>query len=127
MDAWLPPVAESVRRARHSARDSCSWLDPDTRLHLDLIVSELVANAVVHARTPLHVEVSSDESSIRVEVADGSDDEPVPGGSPGLPGGLGLKMVDRVASAWGSTVAPGARGKTVWARLDVGRPPRGRV
>ncbi|MDE3085671.1 MAG: ATP-binding protein, partial [Acidobacteriota bacterium] len=84
-----------------------------------LVVSELVSNAVVHARTPIELRVRSIEGGIRVEVRDGA----VHGFGPSredqeLPEhGLGLRVVARVASRWG--VDPMPDGKVVWAAMSA--------
>ncbi|MFE4519680.1 ATP-binding protein [Kitasatospora sp. NPDC056783] len=103
---WLPAV-DAVRRA--AAEDVL------------LMVSELVANACLHARGgPRELRLSWNGARLRVEVAD---DSPVPprlrpSAGPGRPGGHGLRVVDRLARAWGSLPEDG--GKSVW--LEVARP-----
>jgi phosphoserine phosphatase RsbU/P len=100
----------------------CAGLDPRTRLDVEMIVSELATNAVMHARTAFHLEIDSDEYSVRVEVVDGSNEVPLPRVSTDPIGGHGLQLVDRLASDWGSVMAP-LGGKHVWVRLDL--PPGG--
>jgi anti-sigma regulatory factor (Ser/Thr protein kinase) len=85
----------------------------------ELLTSELVTNALVHARTAVQVAVA---------VADGVAEIGVTDGARGLPrqrtstypseGGRGLHLVDAVAQEWG--VADVGAGKQVWFRLDVG-------
>ena len=119
MDSWLPPAPDSVRRARRAARESCADLDASTSADVELIVSELATNAVMHAHTPFHLEIDRDEFSVRIEVVDGNDDVPVPGESTDPTGGRGLEVVDRLATEWGAVLVPRG-GKHVWARLDLG-------
>ncbi|WP_395298179.1 ATP-binding protein [Kitasatospora hibisci] len=86
-----------------------------------LMVSELVTNACLHAPGgPRELRLHWDGARLRVEVADAS---PVPPrllvhGDPARPGGHGLRVVDRLARAWGSL--PEGRGKLVW--LEVPSP-----
>lgn len=82
-----------------------------------LLVSELVANAVLHAGTPVELVVAVDGERARVEVHDGSPQLPVRKRYSNLSGtGRGLMMVDRMASQWGAE--PTADGKVVWFELD---------
>jgi anti-sigma regulatory factor (Ser/Thr protein kinase) len=83
-----------------------------------LLVSELAANAVVHARTPFEVSVSLGPAGVHVEVADGNPVEPAPRllTEPWDEAGRGLFLVARLAFAWGSK--PTADGKVVWFETD---------
>jgi DNA-binding NarL/FixJ family response regulator len=87
-----------------------------------LLVSELVTNALIHARTDAAVAVVLLRDVIRVEVADGSPVRPQPRSpEPHEPNGRGLQLVERMASAWGVTERQ--PGKVVWfevPRLDTG-------
>src|SRR3954452_10589786 len=87
----------------------------------ELLVSELVTNAVVHAASPVDVEVEIDDSGVLVRVRD-ADTGPLVmragGGSELDEGGRGFLLVDRLAEAWG-TEHRGGR-KCVWFRLATG-------
>src|SRR5579859_7781198 len=81
-----------------------------------LVISELVTNAVIHARTPVAVAIRSDSTRVRVAVHDFDPTAPVEterGPSTGL--GMGLYLVDSLAVDWG--IQPTADGKTIWAEL----------
>src|SRR4051794_36481840 len=84
----------------------------------ELLVSELVTNAVVHAASPVEVEVDAGADEIVVRVRD-ADTGPLVmragGGSELDEGGRGFLLVDRLAEAWG-TEHRGGR-KCVWFRL----------
>jgi anti-sigma regulatory factor (Ser/Thr protein kinase) len=90
-----------------------------------LLVSELVTNAVLHSRPPLRLLAVCDGACLRVEVHDGdrasaptlrrTHDELAEGDS--APGGRGLKLVEALASRWGSREYDG--GKLVWFELDL--------
>jgi anti-sigma regulatory factor (Ser/Thr protein kinase) len=85
---------------------------------VQLVISELATNAVIHAGTPFSVSLSSDGSVMRISVSDWSALRPVMrDGSPGAISGRGLRLVAAVADAWG--VEPGPEGKTVWAELQL--------
>ncbi len=83
-----------------------------------LLVSELVANAVLHTGgTPIEVVVKPAGDRARVEVHDGSHVLPVRKNYSNLSGtGRGLMLVDRMATDWGAERTP--RGKMVWFELD---------
>jgi anti-sigma regulatory factor (Ser/Thr protein kinase) len=91
-----------------------------------LVVSELVANGVLHAGTPLEFHLRALDGAVTVAV---DDDEPVSVLRAELApaeaaSGRGLSIVDSVADAWG--VEPHGAGKRVWARFDdVARLPSG--
>jgi len=84
-----------------------------------LCLSELVANGVLHARSDIEVDISSDQhQTIHVAVSDKSDDLPkAVGALPGQPAGRGLVVVHALASEWGVT-AHAHGGKTVWFDLE---------
>ncbi|GAA2135868.1 ATP-binding protein [Streptomyces synnematoformans] len=81
-----------------------------------LVVSELVTNAIVHARVSPGREILTrfvrQDGGVRIEVHDASEDRPVPR-TPDSDGGYGLHLVEQMADEWG--VAERAIGKAVWA------------
>jgi len=86
-----------------------------------LIVSELVTNGVVHARTELQVTVRLCGRTLSLAVRDGDPRllHPAGGGAEadGQGYGRGLLIVDSMADSWGCT--PTADGKVTWATLDL--------
>jgi anti-sigma regulatory factor (Ser/Thr protein kinase) len=101
------------------------WGVPYDSPHCDavlLVVAELAANAVLHARVPGHdfeVRLARDANgTVRVEVSDADPSRPEPGtAAPEAERGRGLLLVDAVASRWGVARRAGP-GKTVWVELD---------
>lgn len=91
-----------------------------------LMVSELVGNAVQHARSTagVGVSVSVADGTLEVGVSDGSRILPrPPSGREAVSGrsaesGRGLYLVNQLADAWGTALLP--EGKQVWFRLTVG-------
>ena len=83
-----------------------------------LLTSELVTNAVVHARTPIHVVVDVEARTLRVTVADDAPRSPAlrPSSHNHLTG-RGLNLVDALAGQWG--VDPTREGKKVWFELGA--------
>jgi anti-anti-sigma regulatory factor len=85
-----------------------------------VVISELVSNAVEHAKTDLEVTVALRGRYLHMSVQDGSTRPPVPAdaaedGPLVAIRGRGLHLVAGYATAWGSTPVPG--GKKVWATL----------
>jgi hypothetical protein len=81
-----------------------------------LVVSELVTNAVVHARSDVVVTLSLTGDSVRLSVGDGSRQPPAPRPLGSFDeSGRGLSLVAAAASRWGTDV--GGRGKVVWVEL----------
>jgi anti-sigma regulatory factor (Ser/Thr protein kinase) len=110
------PKSASVARAfvRRELTDVCP---PDLVDVAELLVSELVTNAVLHARTPLRVDLDSGPRGVRVAVTDGSSTLPrVRDHTPGASTGRGLQMVASLADAWGTDLD--GEGKTVWFELS---------
>lgn len=121
----LPPRPSSVGAARRLVRSAGQEVVPDDLVETaELLVSEVVSNAVVHAGTPIDLEVSVDDGEVLVRVRDGSPQRPVLrryGESAAT--GRGLRLVDDLADDWG--VSPGEHGKSVWFRLgSEGAPAR---
>jgi DNA-binding NarL/FixJ family response regulator len=115
----LPPEPASVPQARRLVRDVCARLGygPHTVSDAELIVTELVANAVVHAATWCTVSVKETPGSLRIEVMDRSPHSPVVRTSTmDDEDGRGLRIVALYAAAWGIE-APYGSFKIVWAEL----------
>jgi serine phosphatase RsbU (regulator of sigma subunit)/anti-sigma regulatory factor (Ser/Thr protein kinase) len=89
-----------------------------------LLTSEVVTNAVLHARTDIGVGVRIDGDVLHVEVCDQSTSAPVPKQfGPRAATGRGLVLVERLATAWG--VEDREAGKVVWFELALAdRSPR---
>jgi serine/threonine-protein kinase RsbW len=81
-----------------------------------LLVSELVTNATVHARSKVRVTVHVDTNWVRVEVRDEGPGGPVlrPTTRDALKG-RGLAVVDRLSTDWGTDRRQGS--KTVWFEI----------
>ena len=106
----LSPHAPSV--ARHAVAD---WLgsvpcDQATIEEIVLVVSELVTNAVVHARSAPLITAVFDDGRLRLEVHDDSLEPPTI--RPPVDGGFGLHLVSRLTDGWGWVPTP--TGKQVW-------------
>ncbi len=87
-----------------------------------LATSELVTNAVVHAKTPMRLWVELRGSWLRVSVDDRSP-RPARPAEPALrpesEAGRGLQLVAALARSWGVESHRGGAGKTVWCAFRV--------
>lgn len=78
-----------------------------------LLVSEVVTNAILHARSDIEIRVGDRGAMIRVEVTDQGEGDPVRRAfGEDATSGRGLAILEQVASAWGVTRTAG--GKLVW-------------
>jgi DNA-binding NarL/FixJ family response regulator len=99
----VTPDPASPRAARRFVDEVLQDLGYDDVLDtVQLLVTEVATNAVVHARTGAEVVVVLLPDAVRVEVVDVDDSFPVrrrPG--PDQPGGRGFELVERLSRAWG--------------------------
>ncbi len=117
----LAPYPASVGVARRFTVDTLRrWGRDDLTTTGALLVTELVTNAVLHARTMVQVCLERREEFVRVEVRDRSPVQPALRDH-GLDAttGRGLNLVSRLAAAWG--VDMDGNGKVVWAHLAEDR------
>jgi len=115
----LPAHAASVGRARQLLRTATADHVPgDVVETAELLVSELVSNALIHAGTAIDLEVSvAAPDRVEVSVGDGSPHSPVRREyGAGAPTGRGIRLLDDLSSDWGVQFA--GRGKRVWFRLN---------
>jgi hypothetical protein len=109
------PVAAPV--ARRLLGQACrSWSVQELLKPAELVTTELVANAVRHAGSPVMLTVSLRQGDLQISVGDDS---------PALPQqvtatasdehGRGLLMVDALCKDWGMTCV--GDGKVVWAKV----------
>jgi two-component sensor histidine kinase len=83
-----------------------------------LVVEELVANVLDHARTPFELIVRLSGSVLHLAVHDGSPRRPqVRPFDPHANRGRGLQLVSTLAARWGCDADK--TGKTVWAELPA--------
>lgn len=116
----LPAGSGAPAEARGLVRAACTdWRVPHVGDVAALVASELVSNAVQHARSACQVSVSLGESGLRIGVRDYARSR-APRPRPvdvDRPGGRGLHLVAVLASSWG--VRDHADGKTMWALIAL--------
>jgi anti-sigma regulatory factor (Ser/Thr protein kinase) len=113
----LAPYPASVGVARRFTVDTLRrWGRDDLTTSGALLVTELVTNAILHARTMIQVILERRDDAVRVEVRDGSPVRPALRNH-GLDAttGRGLALVSKLAESWGVDVS--GAGKVVWAQL----------
>jgi anti-anti-sigma regulatory factor/anti-sigma regulatory factor (Ser/Thr protein kinase) len=120
LDLVLPPRPEATAAARELVDRACAqWRTGYLADSAALIVTELVANGIEHAGTPMRLSIAHrtwhlhlalrDESPLPLRRVGGDDDD--------RDSGRGLLIVEAMASAWGCVRTPG--GKVVWATLRL--------
>lgn len=111
--ASVPRMRELLRRLLRSWRMPCAGDGV-----IELLASELAANAVQHARSDLTVIVRYLGDVVRVEVGDGSRERPRPRQAEDDDvDGRGLALVDALAKEWGTL--PTRTGKRVWCDVSI--------
>ena len=127
----FPPEAASVAAARRFVGEVLNTSPLRLVQDVQLIVSELATNCVLHAKTEFDLSISAFDDQFCVEVRDGSHLPPV-FGSPGgqQAGGRGLAIADTLSTEWGVEWRGGEE-KVVWFSVPAhdggpGRPGRDR-
>ena len=116
-------AAAKARAALTASLDLFSDVLDEQRLDdLRLLTSELVSNSVRHGASvperPIRVRVSVLDKVVRVAVVDsGPGFEAQTDPHPGVDGGWGLFLVDKIADRWGTD---GEGSTTVWFELNRG-------
>ena len=100
---------------RFVARMLRSWGVEEARIEpVMLVANELVANAIVHARSAPSLRLEASGSALLLRVTDASPDLPVARKATlDGHGGRGLLLVETLADRWG--IDASSSGKTVWA------------
>jgi hypothetical protein len=108
----------SIARARHTVVHTCTAWGIVGGSNAELVVSELVANAVMHGWGHVALRLFDTADGLRIEVEDANPSPPVAtDGHVNRGGGFGMQIVDRLAD-WGWRPTPS--GKIVWAKVHRG-------
>ncbi|MFD1716251.1 ATP-binding SpoIIE family protein phosphatase [Georgenia deserti] len=112
----IPADPSAISRARQEVRQACEVWQVSDAAAAELVVSELVSNAVMHGRGQIGLRLQAlGDGGLRIEVEDGNPAPPVTREQhTSRVGGYGMHIVDRLAD-WGWRPTPG--GKVVWARM----------
>jgi PAS domain S-box-containing protein len=110
-----PAVVASSRQ--QVATRLMGWGLDDAAFVTELVVSELVTNAIRYAQSPIQLRLIRDRALI-CEVSDGSSTAPHLRQARAFDeGGRGLLLVSQLTQRWGSRQTP--QGKTIWAELTL--------
>ncbi|MEU9631108.1 SpoIIE family protein phosphatase [Streptomyces luteogriseus] len=94
-----------------------AWGLSECGFTLELILSELITNAIRYGAGPIHVRLIRDRTLI-CEVADGSSTSPhLRYAATTDEGGRGLFLVSQMAERWGTRYTP--HGKVIWAEQSL--------
>ncbi|MEU6705648.1 SpoIIE family protein phosphatase [Streptomyces wuyuanensis] len=118
--SWdLPFEPTAVARARELTRDRLTrWQLEELAFQAELIVSELLTNAIRHARGPIALRLIRAQDRLICSVCDHSSTSPhLRRAKVVEEGGRGLFLVAQFALRWGTRYA--GDGKTIWAELPV--------
>ncbi|MFG2328086.1 SpoIIE family protein phosphatase [Streptomyces sp. NPDC048604] len=122
--AWeLEPDLANVARARELVTTRLAeWGLDEAAFVTELIVSELVTNAIRYVGGPVGLRLIRGPEGLVCEVSDTGTAQPrVRRARETDEGGRGLFLVSQLADRWGSRFTPG--GKTIWSEQTVEAPP----
>ena len=113
----FPPHPTSARAARQFVSAELTGRASDEAKDTAcLLTSELVTNAVIHARTDIEVSVRRSNGRLRVEVSDQNSKRPALVSVPAdATTGRGLLLVEMMSATWG--IDDDRSGKLVWFEL----------
>lgn len=120
LELTLPSRPESSRLARAHVQQQFPDLAETVLSDLELIVTELVSNAVRHGEPVVRLRLRRDPFAVDVAVLDGNEARPSTTVAPpslDSEGGRGLALVDALSERWGVQPLPGEPGKAVWASV----------
>ncbi|MEU1313421.1 SpoIIE family protein phosphatase [Streptomyces cinnamoneus] len=120
---FLDPRPQTARQARRLARRALTrWGLEELSDSVELLVSEVITNAVRYAERPITLRLLRTDV-LRCEVGDDVPQLPrLRQARPSDEGGRGLYLVNKLARRWGATRL--STGKVVWFELAL--PPQGR-
>ncbi|WP_064741764.1 ATP-binding protein [Hamadaea tsunoensis] len=110
---WGPEAPTAARKALRAVLSGWGLADRDWLDNAELVVSELVSNALTHGDGCHGVTVEHHHGQVIISVADGSEIAPTRAAHLG---GLGMRMVVQLSARWGvDRLFHG--GKRVWVQL----------
>jgi serine phosphatase RsbU (regulator of sigma subunit)/anti-sigma regulatory factor (Ser/Thr protein kinase) len=120
---------QAVASVRHHLRDLLErWNSESILDELELVLTEILTNALVHGQSDVDVRMRRHVGGIRLEVQDNCPQPPVPtvivaddAVNAEAESGRGLLIVDALSTEWGSS--PAGRGKTTWVEMALSPQP----
>ncbi|HET7529400.1 MAG TPA: SpoIIE family protein phosphatase [Mycobacteriales bacterium] len=120
LELVLDAEADAVPRARRFTSEALSGVGGAVAEDAELVVSELVTNALLHGSPPVVLRLWPGPERLRIEVEDSGRELPIRmRDSTESMTGRGLALVSQVAAGWGVERTDDAR-KLVWAELADG-------
>jgi serine phosphatase RsbU (regulator of sigma subunit)/anti-sigma regulatory factor (Ser/Thr protein kinase) len=118
-EVTLPDEPQAVSCARRLVRATLRrWRIDNLCGNAELLISELVTNALRHGCGPIGVRLLRAATCLVVEVADGSPVPPAPRiADPLAEAGRGMQLIKLLARRWGTRPTP--TGKIVWFELEI--------
>lgn len=117
----LPATPAAASVARLFVRCLCEeWGVGAVADVAELLSSELVTNAVLHAQSAIELDAACNDRDLRIDVRDFGSGEVAPRSLTApteAEGGRGLAIVANLATSWG--VEESSRGKSVWFTLTA--------
>ncbi len=114
----LPHSDRAPRLARAFVADRLhGWALDGLIETASLVVSEVVTNAVIHARSDAELMLERTPSSLRISVTDHGGGLTRRHGDASGDGGRGLLIVQQLSTSWGAE--PTDNGNRVWAELPI--------
>jgi anti-sigma regulatory factor (Ser/Thr protein kinase) len=115
-----PEAPSAARKALTALNGNLHLLSSSRLRDVQLLVSEIVTNAVVHgpASDTIGLAVLATDEIVRVEISDRGGGFTPPeevGKREPTSGGWGLPIIDAIAERWG---VDGTSGSTVWFEVD---------
>ncbi|MCX4850920.1 SpoIIE family protein phosphatase [Streptomyces sp. NBC_00893] len=118
-DVPFDPAAVAGMRAA-AAEKVDGWGLSDLAFATELLLSELITNAIRYGSAPVTVRLLYDRT-LTCEVADSSSTSPHLRDAAAMDeGGRGLFLVAQLAKRWGARYTP--QGKVIWAEISLPRP-----
>ena len=122
--ATLRPEPQQVAAGRRFTRQTLTaWQRTELADTACLLVSEILTNAVHHARQAIGLRLHDTAREVIAEITDDNPQLPqrtLP--APAGESGRGLTLVESLAATWGAR--PSGTGKTVWFTLTIDTPPQ---
>jgi anti-sigma regulatory factor (Ser/Thr protein kinase) len=110
----MPALTDSVNLARVNVSQNLELEEKIDVHQVIAVLSELVANSILHATTELQVSLERWQYMIKIVVADANDQPPVMRSlDVAVDCGRGMHIVDQYSDLWGYEITD--QGKRIWA------------
>lgn len=116
----LPRSPQAAGLARRWLSDALPQMPGEALSEAQLLVTEVVTNALRHGAAPVTMKLRVGATGLRVEVRDDGARLPQQRTASALDtGGRGLQIVDQLATDWGVSRPRAGHGKVVWFEVAI--------